>query len=40
MRALGEQIEDAIERGDLDEAHKLAGQGFAIARDGYATFKP
>lgn len=31
MRALGEQIEDAVERGDLDEAHKSAGEGVLIA---------
>lgn len=34
MRALGEQIEGAIERGDLYQAHKLAGEGLVTARYG------
>lgn len=38
MRALGKQIEHAIERGDLDQAHKLAGEGLVIAR--HETFTP
>ena len=40
MRALGKQIEDAIERGDLDAAHKLAGEGLVTARHGHGTFEP
>jgi hypothetical protein len=34
MRALGEQIEDAMQRGDLDKAHRLAGEGLVIAWHG------
>jgi hypothetical protein len=38
MRELGVRIEEALQRGDLDEAHELAEAGLIIARHDYDTY--
>lgn len=38
MRELGARIEEALQRGDLEEAHELAEAGLIIARPSYDAF--
>jgi hypothetical protein len=38
MRELGAWIEEALQRGDLEEAHELAEAGLIIARPDYDAF--